>query len=72
MSYDKKFRRQVLKIKEREGLSFAKVAKRFGIAKQSVYYWTKRLLEKKTRDRRRVKLCLEMLRHDVEAHPDAY
>ena len=43
MSYDEKFRRHVLKIKEQEGLSFAKVAKRFGIAKQTVYYWTKRL-----------------------------
>ena len=72
MSYDEKFRRHVLKIKEKESLSFAKVAKRFGIAKQTVYYWTKRLLEKKMRHRLPTKLCLEVLRHDVEEHPDAY
>lgn len=72
MSYDEKFRRHVLKIKEQEGLSFAKVAKRFGIAKQTVYYWTKRLEEKKKRERMPQKLCLEALKRDVEDHPDAY
>jgi transposase len=71
-SYDEKFRRPVLQMREPEGLSLAKVAKRFGISKQTVYYWTKRLLEKKTRQRLPTKLCLEALRHDVEAHPDAY
>ena len=72
MSYDEKFRRHVLKIKEKKGLSFAKVAKRFGIGKQTVYYWTKRLLEKKKRNREPLKLCLEALKRDVEEHPDAY
>ena len=72
MSYDIKFRRHVLKIKEQESLSFAKVAKRFGIAKQTVYYWTKRIEEKKKRDRGPLKLYLEALKRDVEEHPDAY
>jgi transposase len=72
MSYDEKFRRHVLKIREQEGLSLAKVAKRFGIAKQTVYYGTKRLLEKKRRDRMPQKLFLDALRADVEAHPDSY
>ena len=73
MSYDEKFRRHVLKIKEQEGLSFAKVAKRFGIAKQTVYYWTKRIEEKKKRDRLPQKICLDAL-SDVtwREHPDAY
>lgn len=72
MSYDIKFRRHVLNIKEKEGLSFAKVAKRFGIGKQTVYYWTKRLLEKKKRNRSPLKLCLDRLKRDVEEYPDAY
>jgi transposase len=48
------------------------VAKRFGSGKQTVYYGTKRLLEKKKRDRLPAKLCLEALRRDIEEHPDAY
>lgn len=72
MSYDEKFRRHVLKIREQEGLSFAKVAMRFGIGKQTVYYWTKRLLEKKKRERMPQKLCLEAIKRDVAEHPDAY
>jgi transposase len=72
MSYDEKFRRHVLKIKEQEGLSLAKVAKRFGIGKQTVYYWTKRLEEKKKRDRMPQKLCLKALEQDVKNNPDDY
>jgi transposase len=72
MSYDEKFRRHVLKIKEQEGLSLAKVAKRFGIGKQTVYYWTKRILEKKKRERMPQKLCLEALIQDVKNNPYAY
>ena len=59
MSYDKKFRHHVLNIKEQEGLSLAKVAKRFGIGKQTVYNWTKRIEEKKKRNRLPQKLSLE-------------
>ena len=72
MSYDEKFRKHVLKVKEREGLSLAKVAKRFGIGKQSVYNWTKRLEEKKKRNRPAQKLSLEKLEEDVKKVPDAY
>jgi len=72
MSYGEKFRRHVLKIKEQEGLSLAKVAKRFGIGKQTVYYWTKRIEEKKKRDRMPQKICLEALKRDVANDPDAY
>jgi transposase len=43
MSYDIKIRRHVLQIRASEGLSFSKVALRFGVAKQTVYNWSKRL-----------------------------
>jgi transposase-like protein len=72
MSYDEKFRRHVLKIKEQEGLSLAKVAERFGIAKQTVYNWTKRIEEKKKRDRLPQKLSLDALVQDIADVPDAY
>jgi transposase len=72
MSYDKKFRRHVLKIKEQECLSLVDVAKRFGISKQTVYNWTKRIEEKKKRDRLPDKICLNALAEDVKKNPDAY
>lgn len=72
MSYDIKFRRHVLKIRAREGLSFAKVAERFGIAKQTVYNWSKRLEEKKERNKPATKIDMSALARDVEQHPDAY
>ena len=72
MSYDIKFRQHVLKIREKEGLSFVKVAERFGIAKQTVYNWSKRIEEKKKRYKPTSKIDLEALKKDVEQYPDAY
>lgn len=71
MSYDIKFRRQVLKIREKEGLSFSKVAELFGISKQTVYNWSKRIEEKKNRERT-YKIDEEALAADVLSHPDSY
>ena len=72
MSYDIRFRRHVLKLRELEGLSFSKVAERFGIAKQTVYNWSKRLEEKKTRIKPSIKIDMEALKQDIETYPDAY
>jgi transposase len=72
MSYDEKFRRHVLKIKEQEGLSLARVAERFGIGKQTVYNWTKRIEEKKKRNRLPEKISLQALAQDIADVPDAY
>lgn len=72
MSYDEKFRRHVLRIREKENLSFEKTAKRFGIGKQTIYNWTKRIEEKKTRNRLPKNLCLKALEEDVIANPDSY
>lgn len=72
MSYDLRFRQYVLKIRASEGLSFTKVAKRFGISKQTVYKWTKRLEPKKTRNKPATKIDMAALRQDIEKYPDAY
>ena len=72
MSYDIKFRRHVLKIRDREDLSFEETGKRFGVSKQTVYNWTKRLEEKKKRFRPPTKINMDALKHDVEVYPDAY
>ena len=72
MTYDIRFRSHVLKIKEQEGLSFAGVAKRFGIGKQTVFSWSKRLEAKKTRVKKPTKIDMEALKKDIEDHPDSY
>ena len=72
MSYDIKFRHHVLKIKEQDVLSLTKVAKRFGISKQTVYNWTKHIDEKKTRNRLPQNLSLDELIQDIKDFPDAY
>lgn len=72
MSYDIKFRRHVLEVRARYGLSFSKVAERFGIGKQSVYNWSKRLEEKKKRSKPATKIDMSRLAEDVLQYPDAY
>jgi transposase len=72
MSYDKKFRKHVLKVRAEEKLSLSKVALRFGIGKQTVYNWTKRIDEKKKRIKSCKKLDMEALKLDIQLHPDAY
>lgn len=78
MSYDKrmtyplKFRQQVLKLKEKESLTYSEAAKRFGIGLASVMRWTKQLAPCKTRNKPALNINAEALRRDVEQHPDAY
>ena len=71
MSYDLSFRKHVLAIRAREGLSIRSVAKRFGISPNTVYLWTKRL-SPKPRKTGAYKVDMERLKEDVESHPDAY
>ena len=72
MSHPLSFRRHVLRIKEREGLSFSQVSARFSVGIASVKRWSKRL-EPKPYERRKVrKIDLEKLAQDVRDCPDAY
>jgi len=59
-------------IKKKESLSFAKVAKRFGIGIASIVRWTENIESKKTRNKPATKIDMEALKRDIEAYPDAY
>ncbi len=72
MTYSIDFRRKVMEIKERDGLSFEQVAARFGIGKSSVGRWTKRLEPCRSRNKPATKIDMELLERDVELYPDAY
>lgn len=72
MTYSRDFREKVLSIKEKESLSFAKIAKRFDIGIASVVRWAKNINSKKTRHKPATKIDMEALKKDIETYPDAY
>lgn len=72
MSYDIKFRRHVLKVRSKQRLTFIETGKLFGINKQTVYNWSKRIEEKKIRKRLPNKIDMEALKKDIILYPDDY
>jgi hypothetical protein len=71
MTYPLKFRKKVLRVREKEGLSIAAVAARFDVGVASVVRWL-HTLEPMQNIRRRRCIDLTALQKDVEDHPDAY
>ena len=72
MTYSIDFRRKVLEIRERDGLSFEQVAARFGVSKSSVGRWTKRLEPCRNRNKPATKIDMDLLERDIELYPDSY
>lgn len=72
MTYSLDFRRQVLKVREAEGLSIEAVAKRFGVGKASVMRWLVELEPKKTRNKPATKINMALLLEDVTTYPDSF
>lgn len=72
MAYSVDFRRKVLEIKEREGLSLEEAAVRFGVGQASVFRWTKRVEPCRKRNKPAIKIDMAALARDVEEQPDAY
>lgn len=71
MTYSLDMRKKILKIREEEGLSMAKVAKRFGVGVASVMRWSNNIQCVKKRNRS-TRIDMNALRSDVEQYPDAY
>ena len=72
MTYPISFRRHVLAVKDREGLTFSQTAKRFSVGIASLVRWSGKLEPKAYRRERGLKIDLEKLAQDVRKHPDAY
>lgn len=72
MTYSLDFRRHVLSVREKEGLTFAETAERFAVGIASVTRWAKTPEPKSTREGRPRKIDLDQLAQDVRDHPDAY
>ena len=72
MTYPISFRRHVLGVKEREGLTFSETAERFAVGIASLVRWRKEIEPKVYRRERGLKIDLEKLAQDVRDDPDAY
>lgn len=72
MTYSIDYRKKVLAIKEKEKMSFESVSKRFGVGKNTVFVWTKRISSLKNRNRAPTKIPIDKLKEDVEQYSDAY
>lgn len=72
MTYCVDFRRKVLLVREKEGLTFDQVAARFHVGKASVVRWAKHLEPQLKRNKPATKIDMDALRKDVQEYPDAY
>lgn len=72
MTYSLDFRKKVLAVKKKEGLSLATVAQRFGIGLASVVRWSNTITPKEKRERPAIRINMAALQEDVLAYPDAY
>lgn len=72
MTYSIDFRKKVLSIKEKEGLSFEKTSKRFGVSKRAVFNWSKSLYPKVNKNRPCLKIDMEKFKQDLDYNPDSY
>jgi transposase len=72
MTHSLNFRKKALSIRAKEGLSFAQVAKRFGVSVNSVFLWSKNLEPKLTRNKAPIKIHNDLLIEDIKKYPDAY
>ena len=72
MTYSIDFHRKVLEIKERDGMSFEKVASCFGVSKSSVSRWMQRPEPYRNRDKPTTKIDMGLLERDIELYPDSY
>ena len=72
MTYSRDFRKKVLSIRAKEGLTFVQTAKRFGVSVNSILLWSKRLEPKRTKSRPMLKIDKDALIEDIKKYPDAF
>lgn len=71
MTYSVDFRRHVLSIRKKEGLTLEQTSQRFGVGRASLCRWLRRLEPDQSKPRNR-KIDLATLAEDVRDYPDAY
>jgi transposase len=72
MSYSLDFRKQVFKVKRKEGLTFQQTSDRFSIPIRTLFRWQNRIEPKTKRDKPPTKIDMEALARDVKENPGLY
>ena len=72
MTYSSDFRRKVLSVRKKEGLTIAQVATRFCVGIASVTRWVKNPDPMLTRNKPATKIDMDALVQDIKTYPDAY
>jgi transposase len=72
MTYPIQFRKKVLRVKEKEKLSFVEVAEKFHLSKTTVFKWSKEIKALGKRNKKAKKIDMEALKKDIEKYPDSY
>lgn len=72
MAYALKFRKQVMKAKEEEKLSYEQTAKRYKVGTATLVRWARRIIPCEKRKKGAVKIDMESLKADIEKNPDDY
>jgi transposase len=72
MTYSLDFRRKVLSVREKEGLTIPEVADRFCVGVATIVRWLHRVEPCLTRNKPATKIDRIALARDVREHPDAY
>jgi transposase len=72
MTYSLDYRRKVLSVREKEGLTIAEVAERFCVGVATIVRWLQRIEPHRTRNKPATKINRIALARDVREYPDAY
>ena len=59
-------------MKEKKGLSFNQISKRFGVSKRAVFNWIKSLYAKLNKNRPCLKIDMAQFKQDLESNPLTY
>ena len=72
MAYETSFRKHVLKIKEKEKLTYEQTSERFGINIRTLFRWRHKPEYIKRRNKPATKIDMEALKKDIDDRPDDY
>jgi transposase len=72
MTYPSKFRKKAISIMDREDLTIAETAERFGVGVASVARWKTQPEPAVTRNKPATKIDMEALAKDIEENPDHF
>ena len=72
MTYSLEFRKKVLSVKAKRGLTFEETSERFDISIRTLFRWQQRLEPCTTRNKAATKVDMVALLEDVRKHPDKY